>query len=66
VATDAKSKKISKGKNNKVSTPKPKRTYNKKVKKLETNAPPEHGANFDQNEAEVCNLEAHNEALPEV
>lgn len=41
LSRNAKSNKISKGKTNKVGTPKPKRSYNKKSKKLETNPAPE-------------------------
>jgi len=40
LSRNTKSNKISKGKTNKVGTPKPKRSYNKKSKKLETNPAP--------------------------
>ena len=46
---NAKSNKISKGKNSKVSAPKAKRSYNKKSKKLETK-PDAECVNFDKNE----------------
>ena len=54
LSRNAKSNKISKGKNT-VSTPKTKRSYNKKSKKLETNPAPVECANLDNKEVDVPN-----------
>ena len=54
LSRNPKSNKISKGKN-KVSTPKTKRSYIKKTKKLETNLPPIESVKLDYKELEVQN-----------